>query len=95
MNETTTPHVSITSNQTPEQLERSVMAHRYLYYVLAEAYLPDHLYDELERGARAVCPLESAVHRLGSSLPSSYTQEQKDWASGLLESWKNTVRGQA
>ena len=85
---TTTPGFTITTNQTPEQLERSVLAHRYLYYVLGEAFLPDHLYDELERGARAVCPPESLVHKLGSSLPSSYTQEQKDWALGLLESWK-------
>jgi NAD-dependent DNA ligase len=61
---------------TADTLELEVMAHRYLYYVLSEPQLPDLTYDVLEREARAVCPPESPVHGVGSSLPSSYTAAQ-------------------
>jgi len=64
--------------------EIEVMAHRYLYYVLAEPQLPDLVYDELERKARAVCPPESPVHGVGSSLPSSYKQEHIARAKQLI-----------
>lgn len=70
---------------TPEQLELSVMAHRYLYYVLADTILSDSAYDFIEREARSVCPPESPVHKLGSSLPSSYTRAQVEYANHLLE----------
>jgi NAD-dependent DNA ligase len=60
--------------------ETEVMAHRYLYYVLSEPVLPDMVYDELERRAREVCPPESPVHGVGSSLPSSYTENQINYA---------------
>jgi NAD-dependent DNA ligase len=56
--------------------ENEVMAHRYLYYVLSEPILPDLVYDTIERQAREVCPPESPVHGVGSSLSSSYTPEQ-------------------
>lgn len=56
--------------------EDEVMAHRYLYYVLSEPVLPDMEYDKIERRAREVCPPESPVHGVGSSLPSSYTDNQ-------------------
>lgn len=59
-----------------KELETEVMAHRYLYYVLSEPRLPDLVYDDLERQARAVCDAGSPVHGVGSSLPSSYTGEQ-------------------
>ena len=62
--------------ETADDLELQVMAHRYLYYVRAEPVLPDMVYDQLEREARAVCPPDSPVHGVGSSLPSSYTREQ-------------------
>jgi len=77
----------------PQQLEMEVMAHRYLYYVLAEAYLPDHIYDQIERGAREVCPADSPVHKLGSSLASDYTPEQKEFAEGLLASRRKLLGG--
>lgn len=54
--------------------ETEVLAHRYLYYVLAEPILPDLVYDVLEREAREQCPLTSPVHKVGSSLASSYPQ---------------------
>ena len=53
------------------------MAHRYLYYVLSESVLADAVYDQIEREARAICPPGSPVHGVGSSLPSSYSPEQK------------------
>lgn len=56
--------------------EDEVMAHRYLYYVMSDPVLPDNVYDRLERQAREVCPPESPVHGVGSSLPSSYTESQ-------------------
>ena len=55
-----------------QKYETDVLAHRYLYYVLAEPVLPDLVYDVLEREARAVCPIDSPVHGVGSSLPTSY-----------------------
>ena len=65
-------------------LENQVMAHRYLYYVLSDTVFSDYTYDLLEREARAVCPPESPVHRLGSSLPSDYSEEVKSLARELL-----------
>jgi NAD-dependent DNA ligase len=57
-------------------IETTIMAHRYLYYVLSEPVLPDFDYDMLEREARLHLPETSPVHAVGSSLPSSYTTEQ-------------------
>jgi NAD-dependent DNA ligase len=63
-----------------KEYEDEVMAHRYLYYVLSEPVLPDAAYDVIERLARKVCPLESPVHGVGSSLPSSYSAAQIELA---------------
>lgn len=68
---------------TPIEYETEVMAHRYLYYVLSEPVLPDLVYDVLEREAREVLPPESAVHKVGSCLPSSYTDVHKQRAKEL------------
>ena len=65
---------------THKQYETEVMAHRYLYYVLSNNIISDAEYDVLERKAREVCPPESPVHGIGSSLPSSYTTEHYDRA---------------
>jgi NAD-dependent DNA ligase len=67
------------------QLELLVMAHRYLYYVLADTVLSDAAYDWVEREARSICSPESPVHGVGSSLPSSYTPQQIEYALLLLE----------
>lgn len=61
------------------------MAHRYLYYVLAQPVLPDAAYDALEREARAALPPGSPVHGVGSSLPSSYTADQVALARRLKD----------
>ena len=56
-------------------LERTVMAHRYLYYILNSPVLADIDYDSLERSARAVLPPTSPVHQPGSSLPEDYAPD--------------------
>jgi NAD-dependent DNA ligase len=63
--------------------ELEVLAHRYLYYVLGEPVLPDLVYDMLEREARGICPRESPVHGVGSSLPESYSEDVKQRAKQL------------
>ena len=68
---------------TPQELEMQVMAHRYLYYVAATPVLTDYEYDVVERKARSVCPPNSPVHGVGSSLPSSYSKEQVEYARTL------------
>lgn len=65
-------------------LELQVLAHRYLYYVLAEPVIADPVYDQIEREARAVLPESSPVHGVGSSLPSSYSAEVVAYADRLL-----------
>ena len=64
--------------------EKLVLAHRYLYYVLAQPVLPDAEYDKIERRAREILPEDNIVHRVGSSLPSSYSEEVKQYADKLL-----------
>jgi len=64
---------------TPAEYEHEVLVHRFLYYVLAEPVVSDFEYDVIEREARAVLPPESVVHKVGSSLTSSYSAEvQRD-----------------
>jgi NAD-dependent DNA ligase len=67
------------------KLETLVMAHRYLYYVLCEPVISDQAYDLLERKARKKCSANSPVHGVGSSLESSYTQEQINKALELQQ----------
>lgn len=65
-----------TKTNRSSELELEVMAHRYLYYVVCNPVLSDKDYDELELEARRVCTPDSSVHKLGSSLASSYTENQ-------------------
>jgi NAD-dependent DNA ligase len=65
-------------------LEDVIMAHRYMYYVLADTRLLDHEYDILERQGRSLLDEASSVHKVGSDLDSSYTQQQKDIAWKIL-----------
>lgn len=69
----------------PIKAEELVLIHRYLYYVLTDPVIPDHTYDVLERKARAICPPESKVHGIGSSLESNYPEEIKAKALRLLK----------
>ena len=68
----------------PIKLEELVLIHRYLYYVMAEPVISDHSYDILEKQARAVCKETSPVHKVGSSLPSSYSEDTIKKAIALL-----------
>lgn len=72
--------------QEPTKAEELVLIHRYLYHVLGEPLITDHAYDVLERKARAICPLSSKVHAIGSSLERSYPKEIKAKALNLLKS---------
>lgn len=56
-------------------LEQQVLVHRYRYYVMDDPVISDFEYDQLERQARNLLPLESPVHGIGSSLASSYSDE--------------------
>lgn len=70
-----------------KKLETSVMAHRYLYYVVAEPVIQDHIYDMKERAAREICSSDSPVHKVGSCLPDSYTDEQIQYALELQKKY--------
>lgn len=63
-------------------LELIVLAHRYLYYVLAEPVISDFEYDMLERQL----PEGSAIHLLiGSSVAEEYSPTIVALAKQLLE----------
>lgn len=66
------------------EIEKLVMAHRYLYYVLMSPVISDREYDLLELDAYEKAPSDSPVHELGSSLPENYSQEIIDLANELL-----------
>jgi NAD-dependent DNA ligase len=65
-------------------LETEVMAHRYLYYVLAAPVIPDYVYDELERSAIEAAKPESRLQRPGSDRAEDYTVEEILRARKLL-----------
>ena len=65
------------------EIEKIVMAHRYLYYVTCEPVLSDYDYDLLENQALKVAKSNSPINNPGSSLDSSYSQEIKDLAMNL------------
>ena len=65
-------------------LERHVLAHRYLYYVLGQSVIPDAKYDYFEQRARSLLPSTSPVHQIGSSFASDYPADVIRHASRLL-----------
>lgn len=66
-------------------LERDVLIHRYLYYVLARPIMSDYDYDRLEKCACKVLPPESPAHQVGSDLASDYPPEIVAAAEALLD----------
>ncbi len=70
---------------SPEWYENEVLVHRYLYYVLNEPIISDFEYDLIEREARAICPVDSVVQGIGSSLASSYSLDIAMDAASRLE----------
>lgn len=67
-----------------KKLELLILAHRYLYYVLAQPVISDYEYDKLETEAKKILPLTSQVHEVGSDLAESYSDEVKIKAHKLL-----------
>ncbi len=67
------------------EIEKIVMAHRYLYYVKCEPILSDYAYDLLENQALRIVESNSPINSPGSSLESSYSQEIKDLANSFLK----------
>lgn len=65
-------------------LELDVMAHRYLYYVLAAPVISDREYDILEAIALRELPDDSPARMLGSSIAEHYTLEAIRRAEWLL-----------
>jgi hypothetical protein len=80
------PNVGETPTLTRElqDIEDTVMAHRFLYYVAANPMLSDYQYDLLEEQARRVLPASSPVHRLGSSIADDYPPRVKALAQSKV-----------
>ena len=64
-------------------IETQVLVHRFRYYVLDDPIISDAEYDDLERRARSLLPLESQVHGVGSSLRSSYSAKIAELADSM------------
>jgi len=75
----------MTHSKRQLSLEEQVLVHRYCYYVLANPLVPDVVYDQIEREARKVYPEDNVVHKVGSSLPSSYPE----WIKELMKELKH------
>ncbi len=56
-------------------IEKLVLAHRYLYYVLNEPTISDQQFDRMEKEAVKKSNPESPVNRPGSDLARSYSAE--------------------
>lgn len=74
--------------QTDEKLrdlERTLMAHRYLYYVLCDPYLADYEYDVLDKEFMDIVGREgkSPLHYPGSELSKSYSEDEISLAMSL------------
>lgn len=69
------------SAKTMLSIKKLVLAHRYLYYVLARPILSDYEYDKLEVSLTEEEKREIGV---GSSLKESYSQEIIDLAQSFL-----------
>lgn len=65
---------------SPQQLkeaETRAMAHRYMYYVESDPVITDREYDLLDAAILPWLPPESPLHKPGSSLEQSYTEEHR------------------
>lgn len=58
-----------------KSIENKLMAHRYLYYVLAAPKISDTAYDLLELRAKSFLPPDSPIQKVGSSLAKDYPTE--------------------
>lgn len=58
-----------------KNIEKIILAHRYLYYVESMPVISDYEYDMLEASARKTLPEESKVHSPGSDRAIDYTDD--------------------
>lgn len=65
------------------QIEKNIMAHRYLYYVKNQPVISDYEYDMLEKEAIKNVGSDSPIKSPGSDLESSYSNEVKALASAF------------
>jgi len=68
-----------------DNLEKEILAHRYLYYILNRPILSDREYDIKEKYAKSILPENSPVFSMGSDLESSYPKEVIEFAKKLLK----------
>jgi NAD-dependent DNA ligase len=68
-------------------MERDLMAHRYLYYVMELPVISDTNYDMSERAflRMNIGDLETVINHPGSCLESSYTADEIELAKQKLE----------
>lgn len=64
--------------------EDLVLAYRYLYYVHAISFVPDHVYDQMEKAARENADMDSILHLPGSDLPETYPDSVRALAVYLI-----------
>ena len=70
-----------------QQLEDTIMGHRFLYYIEFSPIISDSEFDALERNARSLLKdkLDSPVHLNGSELSESYSDRIKQLALHWIE----------
>lgn len=67
-----------------KSIENKLMAHRYLYYVLAAPKISDSAYDLMELRAKSFLPPDSPIQKVGSSLAEDYSPEIVNLAMKFL-----------
>jgi NAD-dependent DNA ligase len=70
-----------------QQLEDTIMGHRFLYYIECNPIIEDCEYDALERNSRSLLKdkIDSPVHSSGSELSSDYSDKIKQLALHWIE----------
>lgn len=75
------------------ELEKRLMAHRYMYYVEADPILTDAEYDRLDKAVTPWLPEDSPLHKPGSDSASHYSEEHKAYAKYLrFNAWLRSPR---
>jgi hypothetical protein len=70
--EANTPYEEIDPIQ---ELEDSILCHKYLYYVVADPVISNYEYDKLERKARKILPKNSPALKIGSDRVFDYSDK--------------------
>jgi len=74
-----------------KNLERHLLAHRYLYYVKATPVISDEKYDLLDIHATKLLPKISRLNWCGSDLEESYSEDVIRHAMWLLKLYSKEV----